>query len=774
MSLRVAGGYGVLVLAVGVWSVVVVAGQPVVQQYPRVYAINYNPWLESRNQRLHQYAGWNNPASNNLLYAGDLATSSHGLMNYRVTAQIDADEWPLKSDGFRYTDASYLACLATWSGWHTPDGVDYKAIARDYDLARRVDLGEIDEVFVQGAPYFGYWESTMAGLGGYWCNSGPQQRITSSRIFIMMGFNYERYIGEMLEDYGHRSESILWHTYGSWQPVATHAWNRFTLYDRIAPGNAACGNVHYAPNSLSDYDWGNTRYVWSTCEDWLNNYPNLTGQRIWVNCTEWGCEIRAHHNWWFAHFPHVAGSLTEYGMTRLNTWWEYTQNFNAHPESGGDHAPGGTPPGSVPFGGSVRRITDNAADDWRPQVNIHGRVVWSGYDAAARRWRIYAADADGTGLALLGTGAAGAELPRINAAGQVVWQQFDGRDWEIYTASSDGTGVRQITSDAFQSWHADINDAGRIVWDQFDGEDYEIYSANVDGSDVVRITSNTHGGSGKPRDDVWPRINASGRVVWMGWSGSNWEIYSANADGTGLVNVSTNVYEDEYPQINSAGRVVWQAWASDSNCDIWVANATGGGMLKITNTSTLNWWPQINAAGEIVWMQRAGKWQIRQRHANGSVTGLTSGTTNNGYPVIDDAGRVAWQSFDAEHWQIYLREGGTTYKVTTGAYDSRAPALAAGAALVWHGEAAGDPNDPNYRGQTSEIFATGPANALIGDLNCDGLVDFNDINPFVLVLSDPNAWQAQYPGCPPSNGDANGDGRVDFGDINPFVALLAR
>ncbi len=45
------------------------------------------------------------------------------------------------------------------------------------------------------------------------------------------------------------------------------------------------------------------------------------------------------------------------------------------------------------------------------------------------------------------------------------------------------------------------------------------------------------------------------------------------------------------------------------------------------------------------------------------------------------------------------------------------------------------------------------------------------INPFVLALSDPVAYQAAYPDCSILNGD--GDGDVDFDDINPFVALLS-
>jgi len=59
-----------------------------------------------------------------------------------------------------------------------------------------------------------------------------------------------------------------------------------------------------------------------------------------------------------------------------------------------------------------------------------------------------------------------------------------------------------------------------------------------------------------------------------------------------------------------------------------------------------------------------------------------------------------------------------------------------------------------------------------GDLNCDGVVDFGDINPFVLIITNLAQWQAAYPGCPMLNGDVNNDGSVTFADINPFIALL--
>ena len=74
---------------------------------------------------------------------------------------------------------------------------------------------------------------------------------------------------------------------------------------------------------------------------------------------------------------------------------------------------------------------------------------------------------------------------------------------------------------------------------------------------------------------------------------------------------------------------------------------------------------------------------------------------------------------------------------------------------------------------TNTLAADGTLVAgLPGDLNCDGVVDFGDINPFVLALTNPAAYPVQYPQCNILNGDINGDGLVDFGDINPFVRLL--
>jgi hypothetical protein len=73
-----------------------------------------------------------------------------------------------------------------------------------------------------------------------------------------------------------------------------------------------------------------------------------------------------------------------------------------------------------------------------------------------------------------------------------------------------------------------------------------------------------------------------------------------------------------------------------------------------------------------------------------------------------------------------------------------------------------------------EIWGVQPPVLHPGDLNCDGSVNFGDINPFVLALTDPAGYSSAYPNCSLLNADINGDGSVTFGDINPFVALLTR
>jgi hypothetical protein len=63
--------------------------------------------------------------------------------------------------------------------------------------------------------------------------------------------------------------------------------------------------------------------------------------------------------------------------------------------------------------------------------------------------------------------------------------------------------------------------------------------------------------------------------------------------------------------------------------------------------------------------------------------------------------------------------------------------------------------------------------SFYGDLNCDGVVGFADIDAFVRALAGTQPYRAAFPRCHWLNADCNADGAVHFGDINAIVAILS-
>jgi hypothetical protein len=317
---------------------------------PRVLVINFDPVVDAQGTRLTARMGWNNVDGLIAGFIAEMEEVSYGLVKYQYSSanRIDVDAFPCKADGFQYTAASYLAMLQDEKTHHDPDDVDYWQIVNDYHLFDRVMGHQIDEVWLFGGPWFGFCESHMAGRGAIWCNSEPLAHSDGCmRRFVIMGFNYQRDVGEMIHDIGHRIESIMAHVYGSFDTLQ-NAYNavkpevqspvgpdkfmnprndfeRFILFDKIAPGRAEVGLVHTPPNADKDYDWHNPATVSSTCDDWLN-YPTLRGTRRMLNCNEWGCGADGHTytKWWFKHVPHAPGRKN--GIA--NNWWQYTMQVD--------------------------------------------------------------------------------------------------------------------------------------------------------------------------------------------------------------------------------------------------------------------------------------------------------------------------------------------------------------------------------------------------------------------------------------------------------------
>src|SRR5207244_566153 len=82
--------------------------------------------------------------------------------------------------------------------------------------------------------------------------------------------------------------------------------------------------------------------VLSTADDWLFNFPTLTGETRTIDRSEWAPypitadEDEYQHafmRWLLNHLPRAAGRHLESGRRMLSDWWQYLVRFDLYDES---------------------------------------------------------------------------------------------------------------------------------------------------------------------------------------------------------------------------------------------------------------------------------------------------------------------------------------------------------------------------------------------------------------------------------------------------------
>ncbi len=342
----------------------------------KVLVINFDPDITlSDGSKVKQHtlrSNWSDPHTLISEFVSTMKEVSYGNVNYSVekTNIIDVNAFPKGDSGKAYTAKDYYDTLtkaikatdgAYWnySGWKSFGRFDYEKYLADYDVINKINKGEIDEVWFFTGPMVGVnlSESIMVGKDAFYMNGSPIVK-AGVRNFAVYGFSYERGLGEMLEDAGHRMEWTMSRVYSgvtrsNWvnqgfditeknyikyvngkktykQYSELNDWEKFWAHDLVTDGKivAGVGSVHCGPNARGQYDWNNDgkgtweratpKSVKSYCDDWLN-YPNLTGSSIMVNSSAWGGTLEGHHKWWFKRIPHANGSSNG----KYNNWWKY-------------------------------------------------------------------------------------------------------------------------------------------------------------------------------------------------------------------------------------------------------------------------------------------------------------------------------------------------------------------------------------------------------------------------------------------------------------------
>ncbi len=150
-------------------------------------------------------------------------------------------------------------------------------------------------------------------------------------------------------------------------------------------------------------------------------------------------------------------------------------------------------------------------------------------------------------------------------------------------------------------------------------------------------------------------------------------------------------------------------------------------------------------------------------YANGQATVYlrwTMGTTDDLYQFS------GWNIDDVEIQAVSLNQTGACCHADYTCEDlTEADCTAAGGSYLGDDTVCTDDNANGF-GDECECH---------GDADCDGVINFNDIDYFVAALVAEANWEALFTGTPPCDylhNDANWDGNVNFDDIDPFVDAL--
>lgn len=210
------------------------------------------------------------------------------------------------------------------NNWYTT----YKKILSDNNLCTRIKKDDLDQVWLWVDPRTGY--DTGPGLeyvvsnkylktGTTYISVPPEPFCNGEVDFIFMGFDMSRTADQALHSTAHLMEGLI----SNLQEIELF-WNRFTgdgtsTFTRTL----RCGNVHFPPNATGDYQYYNTNYVNSACEDWN---PDSTGTTQYFNCSKWNCTHEGYLKWWFQNFP-AYGNTILYKNKQLPAWWDFFVNL---------------------------------------------------------------------------------------------------------------------------------------------------------------------------------------------------------------------------------------------------------------------------------------------------------------------------------------------------------------------------------------------------------------------------------------------------------------
>ena len=188
------------------------------------------------------------------------------------------------------------------------------------------------------------WESNMSSPTGDISNSDRYEGDLPiyKKTYVVYGNNLHRSQSENLHNIGHQIENQLGYLdYRSGDAIDQIFWKYFSAHPFTGNPGKRVGDVHFPPNALADYDWGNTAPVLSDIEDW----KPAGGATKSINASRW-IDIRyaiprpttfsfderdSQYKWLLFWFQSIPGKtlLIPYQTGYISNWWDIFYNWDS-------------------------------------------------------------------------------------------------------------------------------------------------------------------------------------------------------------------------------------------------------------------------------------------------------------------------------------------------------------------------------------------------------------------------------------------------------------
>ncbi len=293
---------------------------------PRVLVLVFDPYITGvTSERLSIARDWHDPATLAAGLARAVTAATNGHVRHRLGETRVLATFPVKVGGVQYSESEYLDCVDNHQGCISADTADYASLLRTQGSCAAAREGDLDEVWMFGGPYFGFWDAQLVGRPPIPWGVPPIEDDWCPRLVPVSGFSYEVGLDAALLTLMRRVELTMEAAYGGWEQnrMAT-AFDEFALVAAQSPdlGFSGCGSATIAPNGASAWDFGRLQPVSSHC-DAFYDYPalgDLAASRRAVTCDAWGCDGQGYARYWLGPLPRAAGDAPD---GKRADWWRY-------------------------------------------------------------------------------------------------------------------------------------------------------------------------------------------------------------------------------------------------------------------------------------------------------------------------------------------------------------------------------------------------------------------------------------------------------------------